>query len=716
MENELVRREVTGFSRACDNHSGVLMATFGSFCLLIALVLAAYNLFAGAVALRLIATGRAARISPERLADTARRAGIAGFVAVTGAAFALIWSVFTNDFSITYILEHSNRALPIPYKFAALWSGQEGSLLLWAWLLGIYGFVLRLRHKTDVKLYAYAGTILSGIQVFFLAVLVFAAPPFSLLPGYVAGGPIPADGNGLNPLLQYPEMVIHPPMLYLGYVGFSVPFAFALGALMMRYPGEKWIRITRTWTMVTWLFLTCGIFLGMHWAYAVLGWGGYWGWDPVENASLMPWLTGTAFLHSVMMQEKKGIMKSWNVWLIFSTFLLTMLGTLLTRAGLVSSVHAFAQSSIGTWFVVFMGIVLAVCIFTYILQRGHLKTEHHMESLVSRESSFLFNNLVLLTACFVILWGTLFPIISEYVQGTKVTVGAPFYNRVAVPIGLFLVFLTGVGPLLPWRATSFKAIKRNFVLPVIALWVTVIVCLAVGVRPWKDGSLDSGSFYAVVAFAVAAAVLTAIIAEFLRGAGVISRQTNRNLFAATWLLTRRNTRRYGGYIVHIGVVVVVIGLAGSAFNRSIESEMGLHSKMSIGPYTLECMGFTQDSNQNYNSDYAVLDVDQGGKKIFQVTPERRFYLASGQPQTMVAIHSIPEWDLYVVYEGTNPDTGQPIIKAFLNPLVGWIWFGLVVIVFGTFVALVPSLTPATAALRVPAVKTASMTPALKGGD
>ncbi len=711
MENKLIRWEVTGLQRACENELGVEMATFGSFCLLIALVLAAYSLFAGAVALRLIATGQSARISPERLADTARRAGIAGFIAVTGAAFALIYSVFTNDFSITYILEHSNRALPIPYKFAALWSGQEGSLLLWAWLLGTYGFVLRLRHKTDVKLYAYAGTILSGIQLFFLAVLVFAAPPFALLKGA-----IPDDGNGLNPLLQYPEMVIHPPMLYLGYVGFSVPFAFALGALMMRYPGEKWIRITRTWTMVTWLFLTCGIFLGMHWAYAVLGWGGYWGWDPVENASFMPWLTGTAFLHSVMMQERKGMMKSWNVWLIFSTFLLTMLGTLLTRAGLVSSVHAFAQSSIGTWFVVFMGIVLAVCIFTYILQRGHLQSEHHMESLVSRESSFLFNNLVLLTACFVILWGTLFPIISEYVQGTKVTVGAPFYNRVAVPIGLFLVFLTGVGPLLPWRSSSFKAIKRNFVLPVIAFWATVIVCLAVGVRPWKDGALDQGSFYAVVAFAVAAAVLTAIIAEFLRGAGVISRQTHRNLFAATWLLTRRNTRRYGGYIIHIGVVVVVIGLAGSAFNRSIESEMGLHSTMQIGPYTLVCTGFTQDSNTNYNSDYAVLDVQQGGKKVFTMTPERRFYLASGQPQTMVAIHSVPEWDLYVVYEGTNPDTGQPIIKAFLNPLVGWIWFGLVIIVGGTFIALVPSLTPATVALRVPAAKAAPMSPALKGGD
>jgi cytochrome c-type biogenesis protein CcmF len=687
------------------------MAAFGSFALLIALALAAYNLLAGAVALRLIATGQPTAVSPERLADTARRAGIAGFIAVTAAAFALVFSVFTNDFSITYIMEHSNRALPTPYKFAALWSGQEGSLLLWAWLLGMYGFVLRLTHKKDVKLYAYAGTILASIQVFFLSVLCFAAPPFSLY-----AGPTPTDGNGLNPLLQYPEMVIHPPMLYLGYVGFSVPFCFALGALMMRYPGEKWIKITRGWTMVTWLFLTCGIFLGMHWAYAVLGWGGYWGWDPVENASFMPWLTGTAFLHSVMMQEKKGMMKSWNVWLIFSTFLLTLLGTLLTRAGLVSSVHAFAQSSIGDWFVTFMVITLAVCIFTYVLQRGHLKSDHHLESLVSRESSFLFNNLVLLTACFVILWGTLFPVLSEYVQGTKVTVGAPFYNRVAVPIGLFLLFLTGVGPLLPWRATSLRSIRRNFIVPTIALWATVIVCLVVGVRPWHNGSFDQGAFYAIVAFAVSAGVMTAILSEFLRGAGVISRQTGRNLLTATWLLCRRNTRRYGGYIIHIGVVVIVIGLAGAAFNRSQEAELGLHDKLTIGPYTLEEVGATQDSNDNYDSDFAVLDVYRNGKKQFQMTPEKRVYLASQQPQTMVAIHSVPGWDLYVVYEGINPDTNQPIIKAFLNPLVGWIWAGLVVIVFGTFVALVPSLTPATASLKVPATRAAPAEPALKGGQ
>ena len=687
------------------------MAAFGSFALLIGLALSAYNFAAGAIALRLIATGRPSRVSPERLADTARRAGIAGFWAVSAAAFALVYAVFTNDFALTYIMEHSNRALPAAYKFSALWSGQEGSLLLWAWLLATYGFVLRLRHKTDVKLYAYAGTILAAIQFFFLLVLNFAAPPFALY-----NGPTPADGNGLNPLLQFPEMVIHPPMLYLGYVGFSVPFAFALAALIMRYPGEKWIRITRTWTMVTWLFLTCGIFLGMHWAYAVLGWGGYWGWDPVENASFMPWLTGTAFLHSVMMQERKGMMKSWNVWLIFSTFLLTLLGTTLTRGGLVSSVHAFAQSSIGNWFVAFMVIVLAVCIFTYILQRSHLKTENHLESLVSRESSFLFNNLVLLTACFVILWGTLFPIISEYVQGTKVTVGPPFYNRVAVPIGLFLIFLTGVGPLLPWRATSMRSIRRNFVLPVIALWSMVIVCLAVGVRPWKNGAFDAGAFYALVAFSVGVGVCTAIITEFLRGARVIARQTGRNLLTSTWQLTRRNGRRYGGYIVHIGVVIVVVGLAGSAFNRSVESEMGLHDKIHIGPYTLECVGFTQDSNLNYDSDYALLDVYKDGKKEFQMTPEKRVYLVSGQPQTMVTIHSTPAWDLYVVYEGLNPDSGQPIIKAFLNPLVGWIWAGLAIMVLGTFFALIPNLSLASVAVRMPAARAVPAEPALKGGD
>jgi cytochrome c-type biogenesis protein CcmF len=658
------------------------MPAFGSFAILLGLVLCAYTVVTGAVSLRRIAVHPGHAAVAERMAESARRAGIGSFFALTAAAFALVYCSFTNDFSVSYILHHSNRALPLPYKFAALWSGQEGSLLLWAWMLATYGFVLRLRHKTDVKLTAYASTILAGIQIFFALLLVFAAPPFAMVQGAV-----PTDGFGLNPLLQYPEMVIHPPMLYLGYVGFSVPFAFALGALMMRYPGEKWIHITRRWTMVTWLFLTCGIFLGAHWAYSVLGWGGYWGWDPVENASLMPWLTGTAFLHSVMMQEKRGMMKAWNVWLIFVTFMLTILGTLLTRSGLVSSVHAFAESSIGSWFWTFLVIVFCVCIFTYLRQRDHLKSEHQIESLVSRESSFLFNNLVLLAACFTILWGTLFPIISEYVEGSKVTVGPPFYNRVAVPIGIFLLFLTGIGPVLAWRSTSFKSVRRNFVWPVIAGVVTAIALMVGGMRPWRD----AGTLYSLIAFSLGALVTTAVGSEFWRGARVIQRHTGKNILFSIVRLTRRNTRRYGGYLVHIGVVIVFVGLAGSAFNQSKEQEMGFHDSMSIGPYTLVCQSYTQDSNANYDSEYELLNVYKNGKFLIQMAPERRFYHASQQTETMVADHSTLQRDLYVVYEGRNPETNQPIIKVFINPLVAWIWIGVLVMAFGTILALTPNV-------------------------
>jgi cytochrome c-type biogenesis protein CcmF len=682
------------------------MPFFGSISLLLALGLSCYTLLAGSFSLWAIAQGRALAVAPERIRETARRAGVASFIAVTCAAFALSWAFFTNDFSVDYVLHHSSIALPWYYKFSTIWSGQEGSLLLWAWLLAGYGFVLRLRHKTDITLHAYASTILSGVQIFFLLLVVFAAQPFAIVPGGIA----PADGFGLNPLLQYAEMVIHPPMLYLGYVGFAVPFAFALGALMMRYPGEKWINITRRWTMVAWLFLTCGIILGMHWAYAVLGWGGYWGWDPVENASLMPWLTGTAFLHSVMMQEKRGMMKGWNVWLIFTTFMLTILGTLLTRSGLVSSVHAFAESNIGTWFFWFLGIVLAVCLFTYLHNRDHLRNENHLESLVSRESSFLFNNLVLLAACFTVLWGTLFPILSEFVQGSKVTMGAPFYNRVAVPIGIFLLFLTGVGPLLAWRSTSLRAIRRNFVFPCIAIIVTTLVLIIAGVRPWSADVQAAGdvgsSIYALVCIALGVGVITAIVSEFLRGAHVVHTQTGKNLLESTVLLTRRNTRRYGGYLIHFGVVIMFIGLAGSAFNQSREAEMSFGDSINLGGYKVVCQSYSEDSNANYDSQFALLDVFHNGKKITRLAPERRVYFVNtdhAQPSTVVAIHSTLASDLYVVFEGTNPDNDKPIIKFFINPLVNWIWVGVVIVVFGTFIALVPPLKPSTRRVEVPSL-------------
>ena len=659
------------------------MSQIGSFALLLALALCAYSFLAGLLALIIKGPGAG------RLGETARRAGIASFAIVFLAAVVLVVAAFQNDFSVAYIFHHSNRDLPGPYKFATLWSGQEGSLLFWALLLSAYGLVLRLRYKTDVRLFAHASVIIAAVQVFFLLLLNFAANPFGVMQGS-----LPADGNGLNPLLQYPEMVIHPPMLYLGYVGFTVPFAFALAALIMRYPGEKWIQITRRWTMVTWGFLTCGVFLGAHWAYSVLGWGGYWGWDPVENASLMPWLTGTAFLHSVMMQEKRGMLKTWNMWLIFSTFMLSIFGTFLTRSGVVSSVHAFAQSSIGDWFVAFLAIIFATCLIFYVKNRSHLRTEHKLESLISRESSFLFNNLLLLVACFTVLWGTLFPVLSEWVQGTKVTVGPPFFNRVNVPVALLLLLLTAVGPLLAWRRTSIESLKRNFLWPAIGAVATGVLLVALGMRPWKDVSY----FYSLMTIMLSVLVALTVISEFVRGGRVIGRHTGQNLFASMVQLAHRNTRRYGGYIVHFGVIVIMIGFAGSVFNKDKEQEMGFGDKMTIGPYTLLCQSYTQDDNPNYGSEWAVMNVFKGGKQIATLNPERRFYKASQQTSTMVSNRSTPQEDLYVVYEGQNLDTGRPIIKVHLNPLVMWIWIGVWIIIAGTVVALIPNAAP----VRVPA--------------
>jgi cytochrome c-type biogenesis protein CcmF len=660
------------------------MSQVGSFALLIALALSVYSFLAGIFAL--IRRGP----QSERLGETARRAGIATFAAVLLASMVLVMAAFRDDFSIAYIFHHSNHDLPGPYKFATLWSGQEGSLLFWSLLLAAYGFVLRLRHKTDQRLFAYASVVIAAVQIFFLLLLNFAAHPFAVMQGE-----LPPDGNGLNPLLQYPEMVIHPPMLYLGYVGFTIPFAFAFGALIMRYPGEKWIHITRRWTMVTWGFLTVGIFLGAHWAYSVLGWGGYWGWDPVENASLMPWLTGTAFLHSVMMQEKRGMLKIWNMWLVFATFWLAILGTFLTRSGVISSVHAFAQSSIGGWFLWFLALSAATFAFFFVKNKSHLRSEHKLESLVSRESSFLFNNLLLLLACFTVLWGTWFPKISELVQNTKVTVGAPFYNSVAVPVALLLLLLTAVGPLLAWRKTSLESLKRNFFWPAVGALAVGILMMIFGVRPWRDVSY----FYSLMAAMMAILVILTVISEFVRGGRVISGHTGQNLFASMLHLWHRNTRRYGGYIVHFGVAVVVIGILGSVFNKDTEKEMGFGDKMTIGPYTLVCQSYTQDDKPNYESEWAIINVFKGNEQITTMYPERRFYKASQQTQTIPRIYATVAQDLflvkdlYLVYEGVNQDTGKPIIKAHLNPMVPYIWFGLVLMIFGTISALVPNAAP-----------------------
>jgi cytochrome c-type biogenesis protein CcmF len=652
------------------------MDVFGSFALLLAFIAAVYAFGAGIAG---IITRR------PLLTKSARNAGMAVFGLITLAVGALEYFFFTDNFSLAYVAEHSNRALPLFYKFAALWAGQEGSLLWWSWLLSIYAFsALFLNRKKHPELMPYVGVILAGVQIFFLTLNNFVASPFHVLGGLGAGGAMHvatlSDGNGLNPLLQYPEMVIHPPMLYSGYTGFTVPFAFALAALLGRYPGEKWIHITRRWTMVAWGFQTVGILLGMHWAYAVLGWSGYWAWDPVENASLLPWITGTAFLHSVMMQEKRGMMKVWNVWLVFVTFMLCILGTMLTRSGVVSSVHAFAESSIGGWFVGFLGIIFVVCLAAWWKNRDYLRSDNQLDSIVSRESSFLFNNLVLLAACFAVLWGTLFPVFSEWFTGSKISVGPPFFNKVNVPIAMFLLLLTGIGPLLAWRKTSFDALRRNFAWP-------LAVGVAAGAVAFAFGFRD---FYALMCLILGVFVTLTIFSEFFRGARVISQRDGTDLLTAVGELTMRNTRRYGGYVVHFGMVLIFIGISGTAFKQDVQKQMAPGDTLTIGPYTLVCQNFDETQNDNYTSQRATVEVFRNGKSEMMLYPARRFFLASQVTETMVAVESSPLRDLYVVYAGRNPDTNQPVIHAYLNPLVKWIWFGGIVVVLGTGLAMLPN--------------------------
>jgi cytochrome c-type biogenesis protein CcmF len=649
---------------------------FGSFALVLAFICAVYA-FGGGIA--------AIVTRHPLLVKSTRQSGMAACCLIFLATLSLEYLFFTDNFSIAYVVAHSNRDLAPFYKIAALWAGQEGSLLFWSFLLAIYIFSVLVTYRNkNGELMPYVGVVMAGVQIFFLTLNNFVASPFKLLASPGADGALHyvarADGNGLTPLLQYPEMVIHPPNLYSGYTGFTIPFAFALGALLARYPGEKWIHLTRKWTMIAWMFQSMGILLGAHWAYAVLGWGGYWGWDPVENASFLPWLTGTAFLHSVMMQEKRGMMKVWNVWLVFITFLLCILGTFLTRSGVVSSVHAFAQSSIGTWFVCFISLVILVCFAAYVKNRDYLKSENQLDSIVSRESSFLFNNLLLLVFTVAVLTGTLFPVFSEWITGNRISVGAPFFNKVTIPVGLLLLFLTGVGPLLAWRKTSTESLKRNFGWPLAIGLVAGVVALVFGFR----------HFYSWVALILCVFVASTVLLEFYRGAKVIRSRSGASLLASAVDLTMRNTRRYGGYIVHMGMVFVFIGLAGAAFNRDIQKDMRQGDTLQIGAYTLVLQGFDTKPEKNYTAQRLLVEVLQDNKPTMMLYPEKRKFSTTEENGTMVAIRSTLQEDLYVVFAGINPDTQLPVVHAYLNPLVKWLWFGGVVVVFGTLVAMLPN--------------------------
>jgi cytochrome c-type biogenesis protein CcmF len=515
--------------------------------------------------------------------------------------------------------------------------------------------------------------------VFFLTLNAFPASPFQML---AQGRNIVEvqDGNGLNPLLQYWTMLIHPPILYLGYVGFVVPFAFALGSMITRQPGEQWIFTTRRWAIVTWFFQSTGILLGAGWSYAVLGWGGYWAWDPVENVSFLPWLTSTAFLHSVMMQEKKGMMKVWNMVLVSATFFLCIFGTFMTRSGIVQSVHAFATSNIGHYFVTFLVLGIAVTIYLILGRMDYLKPESELESVVSRESSFLFNNLILVASCFATLWGTLFPVISEAVTKEKISVGAEWFNRINIPVGLFLLFLTGVGPLLAWRRASVESLRRNFQWPFVGMLVLMAVLAASGVR----------HPYALMTFGLSFFVAWTIGGEFLKGSQAIARKESMGFAPAMVALTRRNTRRYGGYIVHMGIVVMFIGFAGAAFNHDITVEVDQNTAFQLGKYELKVTGVNTGQTQNYVWQNATIEAKVNGQPFTVLHPERRIYTQSQQPVGAVAIHRRLNEDLYINFASLSSESQKPIIQAYVFPLVSWIWIGYWVLLAGSVICLIPS--------------------------
>lgn len=610
---------------------------------------------------------------------SAERAVYSVWFLVTTAVAVLVYALVTGDFRLSYVAQNTNHAMPWYYKVAAWWGGQAGSLMLWAFVLSTYSAVVVYQNRRKFRdMMPYVVTVLMIVDAFFLMLIAFVISPFNVLmqgKGIVDVG----DGRGLNPLLQYWTMIIHPPILYMGYVGFVVPFAFAMASLITKQPGDDWIFTTRRWAIVTWFFQTTGVLLGAGWAYAVLGWGGYWGWDAVENASLLPWLTSTSFLHSVLMQEKKGMMKVWNMVLVSATFFLCIFGTTLTRTGIVSSVHAFAQSPIGVYFFTFLAVGIAATVYLILDRLDYLKSESHMESVISRESSFLFNNLILLASCFSILWGTLFPVISEAVTGEKISVDGPFFNRVNIPIGLFLLFLTGVGPLIAWRRSSIESLKKAFFWPVAVSVALVAGLMVAGMR----------HPYALMSFGLCLFVTSTVFAEFFKGASAIRAKNGMNFIAATVELTHRNTRRYGGYLVHMGVVAMFIGFTGSAFNQDSTVEAAKGDSFKLGRYELKVRDIVDTENEDYVSRKASIDVSVNGSQIDTLYPERRFYKASQQGTSEVAIRRRLNEDLYLNFAGAN-DPKKAVVQAYVFPLVSWIWIGFWILFAGTIVCLIPS--------------------------
>lgn len=664
------------------------MASLGSLILLLAFLGSAYAAAASVAG---------ARRGAPRLAASGMGAFHTVTALMTVASGLMVHAFVTGDYTIRYVQRYSNDAQPLFYKITSYWGGLDGSVMFWVFLLGVFGSVAvhrnRDRHR---ELVPYVVAVIAAVEMFFLFLMIVHNNPFAT---YLTE--THADGRGLNPLLQNFYMAIHPPTMYLGFVGLTIPYAFGMAALVTGHLDDAWLRAVRRWTMIAWFFLSLGLVLGMIWAYEELGWGGYWGWDPVENAGLLPWFTATAFLHSVMVQERRGMLRVWNVTLVILTFLLTIFGTFMTRSGVVQSVHAFGEDRDLAWlFTVFMILIVVVSFGLVLYRLPLLRARHELDSWLSREAAFLANNWVLLFSALFVLFATMFPTLSEALTGERLTVGPPFFNRWMLPIGLALLLLTGIGPLLAWRKTTASSLVRQFLYPVLAGIAAGSVMVALGVPVWASG----------VAFALCAFVAGTIVQEFVRGGLVRQASTGTDLLTAIVGLVGRNRRRYGGYIVHLGVVLMFVGFAGEGFGVDEQAVLRPGQSVAVRGYQirLDAIRVTEDAQKQMVTGHITV-MDAAGRELGRLYPARWFYFGREQePTTEVAIRRTFAEDLYLVMPAFDLGEQTASVEIHVNPLVNWIWVGFGIMAVGTGIALLPERAYAFALGKVPAEAAAAL--------
>ncbi len=669
------------------------MIDVGHFSLAAAWFLSLYGLIGGSIA---------AWKRKESFIESARNSIVLVSFFTLLSLVALAALFLSHDYRYSYVWRTSNNEMSPLYLVSAIWGGMDGSMLLWAGIMSIYGlFIVKNHARFPQLLFRWFVPVFSGAINFFLTVVLFLTNPFRLLPLQT----IPTDGNGLNPLLQNPSMLIHPPMLYAGFTGLSIPFSFCIAALLGGYLSNNWIELTRRATLIAWGFLTVGIILGGNWAYIELGWGGFWAWDPVENASFLPWLSATAFLHSAMVQTRRGSLKVWTISLCALSYILTVFGTFLTRSGVVQSVHAFAETDVGWVFLVYIGILFFLTVLLIALRFERLKPESKIETFLSREAAFLFNNLLLLGVCFATIWGVLFPIISEAVTGEKSVVGPPFFNQVNVPLFLLLLFLMGVGPLLAWKRSSGKALLKNFIRPFLGGSAITILFLFI----------DSARVYAATSFGLCVFVLIAIGSEFHRGVKLRKELTAENSAQGFVNLLRRKPRQYGAHIIHFGVAVMTISITASmAYKIEKDFTLRIGESYEVGRFKLTLEDIFEQKHSNYTALKTVVRVNEkkSGNRLGELLPEKRFYPKGEESTTEVDIQMSPREDLYLALAGLNIDTpeqtdyrqNEAVFKVFVNPLQIWLWIGAFFVAVGTIVVISPRALqqPALSRERSPA--------------